>query len=196
MLATQPLRYWIAATIHSLTIRVEWSQGTTVGTVCEDGSVSWGYGPPPESMLDTANECAMSAGEWEVHGASYEGNETAAEMARQVEARCSACSVVQESTDALSDEGFCSLCWVEAMGRTERVEPLGAEKLMADATSRLLEGCLPRWRICSERKTRAGIATEDAGLILHAPDAETAVANARRLPMLAGLRLVAIAEAA
>lgn len=38
-----------------------------------------------------------------------------------------------------------------------------------------------RFRICKERKTRAGVATESIGLILHAESAEQAVTNARQL---------------
>lgn len=52
-----------------------------------------------------------------------------------------------------------------------------------------------RFRICRERKTRAGLATEDLGLILHAPSAEAAVANAKALGMFTGLALIAIPEA-
>jgi carbohydrate-selective porin OprB len=40
---------------------------------------------------------------------------------------------------------------------------------------------MSRWKICKERRTPAGIATESVGLILHAETAEQAVANAKQM---------------
>lgn len=53
-----------------------------------------------------------------------------------------------------------------------------------------------RYRICRERRTYAGIATELVGLTMHAPTPEEAINRARHLmPWLSG-KLVALEEAA
>jgi hypothetical protein len=137
----------------------------------DDHAVNWQYGDPPGALAELALECAATAGEFAVPGATWEGNESASEMDHQVAARCTACGVVQTTIDVLSEIGNCLRCTHAAQA-------------------------VPRWRICKERRTSAGIATEDCGLILHASDAGTAVANAKALGMFGGMKLVAIPEIA
>lgn len=54
---------------------------------------------------------------------------------------------------------------------------------------------LPLWNICRERRTAAGIATEQLGLRIHAATAARAVEQAKSLGIGIGLKLVAIQEA-
>ena len=49
-----------------------------------------------------------------------------------------------------------------------------------------------RFLIAHERNTHAGVATESTGQIFNGPNAEHVLANAKRLPCFAGLRLVAL----
>jgi hypothetical protein len=160
-------------------IRIAWTvQGVERSALgyLDDTRVVWNLGAEVPSRINRdALEAAWSQADYgDAHvppGWSFEGYESASEMEHQVGCRCLECGVVQADIDCLSTHGECKKCWTRTM-----------------ATQ--------RYRICKERRTYAGIATEDTGLIVSAANAEQAVANAKQLPMFAGLKLVAIAEAA
>jgi len=120
MLATQSrvaasrpvlLRYWTSPD-H---IRVEWPSGTTVGRLDGD-RIRWEYDPPPLKYEWIVSSCAASAGEWTVDGATYEGNESYAEMCHAAESTCCNCGMRCSTPIELSEGGQCALCFVAQMG--------------------------------------------------------------------------------
>lgn len=171
------LRYWTDSRPEYTDgrVRVVWMDAggierSTMGHYfADDHFVNWQYDDPPVALAALALECAAVAGEFTLPGASWEGNESSSEMDHQVAARCLICGIVQTAIEMLSEIGNCPRCAHAAQAA-------------------------PRWRICKERRTSAGIATEDCGLILHARDAAQAVANAKALGMFGGMKLVAIPE--
>jgi hypothetical protein len=176
-------RFWLSTPtrFHSdpSLIRVDWSvQGVTRSALgyVDDTRVVWNLGAEvPSSIEDDALEAAYSQADYgAAHvppGWTFEGFASAREMEDAVECTCQGCGKRVESIDGLDNEGRCVKCWAASM-----------------ATQ--------RYRICRERRTYAGIATDDTGLIVSATSASAAVENAKRLGLLSGLgTIVAIAEA-
>lgn len=158
------IRYWLCPSIHSLVIRVAWDCGTTLGTVCEDGSVDWQYGVPPNE--DLALECALSAGEWDVPGAEYGGNESLDDMEAAVES-------------AVETRAYVALMAAESM---HRVSPLTAATIIR------------RFRILERFRSRAGAGLRPVsvpgfgeGPVFTGPSADVVIERARQLGTVGAL---------
>lgn len=78
-------------------------------------SLHWQYDYPGDELDELALACLLDANEHGVPGAQYMGQETDAEMHRQILARCESCSAVQASIGMLSTSGRCGRCFVAAM---------------------------------------------------------------------------------
>jgi len=109
------IRYWISNSIFSTHIRILDGAGrTTMGEVTDRG-IRWTYSRPDADVRYLAEDCAMAAGEIDVRGATYEGNETLAQMCEAVECTCVGCGKRVAAADELSTTGLCGPCFIARM---------------------------------------------------------------------------------
>lgn len=125
--AASKLRFWSdsrEAYTDGL-IRIEWTdaQGVTHSTMgryyADDNCVTWDYAEPKSARIyNLAAECAGVAGDLaDPVGAEFMGWQTREQMEQAVENCCCECGAVQESTDALSDRGECTKCFVARIAK-------------------------------------------------------------------------------
>jgi hypothetical protein len=90
---------------------------STMAAVDSDGAIRWAYAIPAACPRgDLCLEAARYGTSHPIPNASHMGSESWEQMDAQCANRCGACGVVQGSIDELSEDGFCSRCFIAKAG--------------------------------------------------------------------------------